>query len=96
MTLAMANRNGPLRTSQYGFADVKSRFKVSPKRFSRSVRSRSRLSHWRSCQLAEEGKLDLHKPVTTYLPWLKIESKYAPLRLIIYSAILPVFPACRC
>jgi hypothetical protein len=29
-------------------------------------------------QLVEEGKLDLHKPVTDYLPWLKIESSYAP------------------
>ena len=29
-------------------------------------------------QLAEEGKLDLDQPVTSYLPWLKIESQFPP------------------
>src|SRR6185503_8709967 len=29
-------------------------------------------------QLADEGKLDLNKPVKEYLPWLKVDSSYAP------------------
>jgi CubicO group peptidase (beta-lactamase class C family) len=29
-------------------------------------------------QAAEQGKLDLNKPVKEYLPWLKVESNFAP------------------
>ena len=78
MTLAMANRNGLLRTSQYGFADVKAGVKVSPETLFEIGSVSKSFVALAVLQLAEEGKLDLHKPVTTYLPWLKIESKYAP------------------
>ena len=32
-------------------------------------------------QLAEEGVLDLHAPVTDYVPWLALDSPYAPIAL---------------
>jgi CubicO group peptidase (beta-lactamase class C family) len=78
MTLAMANRSGLLRTSQYGFADVKAGVRVSPETLFEIGSISKSFVAIAVLQLAEEGKLDLHKPVTTYLPWLKIESKYAP------------------
>lgn len=77
MTLALADRKGLLRTSQYGFADVKAGIRVSPETLF-EIGSISKFVAMAVLQLAEEGKLELHKPVTTYLPWLKIESKYAP------------------
>jgi D-alanyl-D-alanine carboxypeptidase len=30
-------------------------------------------------QLVEEGLLDLHAPVTAYLPWFEVQSRYAPI-----------------
>jgi len=32
-------------------------------------------------QLAEEGRLDLHAPVTDYIPWFAVRSRYAPITL---------------
>jgi len=78
MTLALADRSGLLRTSQYGFADLKAGVKVGPQTLfeigsiSKSFVALAILS------LADEEKIDLHKPVIEYLPWLKIEFKYAP------------------
>jgi len=78
MTLALADRKGLLRSSEYGFADVKAGIKVAPQTlFEIGSISKSFVAIV-VLQLAEEGKLDLHQPVTNYLPWLKIESKYSP------------------
>ena len=78
MTLALADRSGLLRSSQYGFADVKAGIKVSPQTLFEIGSISKSFVAMAVLQIAEEGKLDLHKPVTDYLPWLKIESKYAP------------------
>src|SRR6476660_10418695 len=78
MTLALADRNGLLRASEYGFADVKAGIKVGPQTlFEIGSISKSFVAIV-VLQLAAEGKLDLNKPVTSYLPWLKIESKFSP------------------
>jgi D-alanyl-D-alanine carboxypeptidase len=95
MTVALADRNGLLRTSQYGFADLKAGLKVGPQTLfeigsiSKSFVSLAILS------LADEGKIDLHKPVIEYLPWLKIESKYPPFtthHLLTHTAGLSAVP----
>jgi CubicO group peptidase (beta-lactamase class C family) len=78
LTLALADRKGLLRSSQYGFADVKAGVKVGPQTLFEIGSISKSFVAMAVLQLAEEGKLDLQKPVTNYLPWLKIESKYAP------------------
>jgi len=78
MTLALADRKGLLRASEYGFADVKAGIKVAPQTLFEIGSISKSFVAIAVLQLAEEGKLDLHKPVTTYLPWLKIESKFSP------------------
>jgi D-alanyl-D-alanine carboxypeptidase len=78
MTLALADRNGLLRSSQYGFADVKAGIRVSPQTLFEIGSISKSFVATAVLQLAEEGKLDLTKPVTNYLPWLKIESKHGP------------------
>jgi D-alanyl-D-alanine carboxypeptidase len=79
MTLALADRSGLLRSSQYGFADVKAGIKVSPQTLFEIGSISKSFVAIAVLQLVEEGKLDLLKPVTSYLPWLKIESKYSPI-----------------
>lgn len=78
MTLALADRSGLLRSSEYGFADVKAGVKVGPQTLFEIGSISKSFVAMAVLQLAEEGKLDLNKPVTTYLPWLKIESKFSP------------------
>jgi CubicO group peptidase (beta-lactamase class C family) len=78
MTLALADRNGLLRGSQYGFADVKAGIRVTPQTLFEIGSISKSFVAMAVLQLAEEGKLDLQKPVTSYLPWLKIDSKFTP------------------
>jgi CubicO group peptidase (beta-lactamase class C family) len=76
MTLALANRDGLIRASTYGYADAKAGLRVVPETmFEIGSVSKSFVS---LCllQLRDEGKLDLNKPVVGYLPWLKINSKF--------------------
>jgi CubicO group peptidase (beta-lactamase class C family) len=43
-------------------------------------------------QMREEGKFDPSQPITTYLPWLRIDSKYAPItghHLLSHTSGLP-------
>jgi D-alanyl-D-alanine carboxypeptidase len=78
MTLALADRNGLLRASQYGFADVKAGLKVQPETLFEIGSISKSFVAIAILQLADEGKLDLNKPVKDYLPWLKVDSSYAP------------------
>jgi len=79
MTLALADRNGLLRSAQYGFADVKTGIQVRPETLFEIGSISKSFVAIAVLQIVEEGKLDLHKPVTNYLRWLKIESKYSPI-----------------
>ena len=78
MTLALADRNGLLRSSQYGFADVKAGIKVQPETLFEIGSISKSFVAIALLQLADENKLDLNKPVKNYLPWLKVDSTYAP------------------
>ncbi len=78
MTLALTDRNGLLRSSEYGFADLKAGIKVRPDTLFEIGSISKSFVAIALLQLADEGKLDLNKPVKEYLPWLKVESNYAP------------------
>ncbi len=78
MTVALVNRDRLMRASQYGFADLKARLPVVPETLFEIGSISKSFVAIATLQLAEEGKLDLHRPVTDYLPWLRIESQYSP------------------
>ena len=95
MTLALANREGLLRVSHYGFADLKAGVKVGPQTLFEIGSISKSFVAIAILRLAEEGKIDLHKPVTSYLPWLKVESTYAPFtthHLLSHTAGLSAVP----
>ena len=79
MTLALASRDGLLRISQYGFADIKAGQRVGPQTLFEIGSISKSFVGVALLQAAEEGKVDLHKPIATYLPWVKVESAFAPL-----------------
>ena len=92
MTLALATRAGLLRASTYGFADRKAGAKVQPNTLFEIGSISKSFVALSLMQMREEGKFDPSQPITTYLPWLKIDSKYAPItghHLLSHTAGLP-------
>ena len=92
MTLALANRDGLVRASAYGFADTKAGAKVRPNTLFEVGSISKSFVALALMQMRDEGKFDTAKPITTYLPWLKIDSKYAPItghHLLSHTSGLP-------
>lgn len=92
MTLALANRDGLLRASAYGFADTKAGAKVQPNTLFEVGSISKSFVALALMQMREEGKFDPGKPITTYLTWLKIDSKYSPItghHLLSHTSGLP-------
>src|SRR6185369_9959157 len=95
MTLALANRDGLIRASTYGFADVKTNGRVVPETMFEIGSVSKSFVGLALLQLRDEGKLDLNKPIVEYLPWLKINSKFAAItthHILTHSAGLPGAP----
>jgi len=81
MAVAVTDRERLLRVSTYGFSDVAAQTPVTPETLfeigsiSKSFTSIALLQLW------EEGQVDLHEPVTRYLPWFEIQSDHEPITL---------------
>jgi len=98
LTFVMADRAGVQRVASYGFSDLETKLSTNTNQlFEIGSISKSFLA---ICllQLHDEGKLDLQRPITEYLPWFRIESSFAPItthHLLTHSAGLegnaPVF-----
>jgi CubicO group peptidase (beta-lactamase class C family) len=95
MTLALANRDGLIRVSTYGFADTKTKARVEPETMFEIGSISKSFVALALLQLRDEGKLDLNKPVIEYVPWVKISSKFEPVtthHLLSHTAGLPGAP----
>ena len=95
MTLALANREGPLRISTYGLADTKTNARVTPDTLFQIGSISKSFVGLTLLQQREEGKLDLNKPIVEYLPWLKINSKFDSItthHLLSHTSGLPGAP----
>lgn len=98
MTLSLADRDGVHRVVTYGVNELHSGAKVRPEQlFHIGSISKSFIALC-MLQLRDEGKIDFDKPVTSYLPWFKIDSKFAPVtthHLLTHTsglhALAPVF-----
>lgn len=95
MTLALANREGLIRASTYGYADTKAGLRVVPETMFEIGSVSKSFVGLVLLQLRDEGKLDLDKPIVQYLPWLKINSKFAPVtthHILSHASGLPGAP----
>lgn len=95
LTLALANRDGLIRVSTYGYADMKAGSRVVPETMFEIGSISKSFVGLTLMQLRDEGKLDLNKPIVEYLPWLKINSKFAAItthHILTHSAGLPGAP----
>jgi CubicO group peptidase (beta-lactamase class C family) len=95
MILAIADRNGPAYTGAYGLADLKTRTPVTASHLFEIGSISKSFTAICALQLHEEGKLDLHKPIQAYLPWLQIDSGNVPItcqHLLSHTSGLPGWP----
>lgn len=95
MTLSLANRDGLIRVSTYGYADTKAGLRVAPETLFEIGSISKSFVGLVLLQLHDEGKLDLDKPIVEYLPWLKINSKFGAItthHVVTHTAGLPGAP----
>jgi CubicO group peptidase (beta-lactamase class C family) len=95
LTLALANREGLIRASTYGYADTKAGLRVVPETMFEIGSVSKSFVGLVLMQLRDEGKLDLNKPIAEYLPWLQINSKFAAItthHVLSHTAGLPGAP----
>jgi CubicO group peptidase (beta-lactamase class C family) len=76
MTLTLTNRWGGGRLSTYGFADTKAGARVRPETLFEIGSISKSFAAVALLQMHDQGRVDLHRPVAEYLPWLKLEQKH--------------------
>ncbi|MET0646618.1 MAG: serine hydrolase domain-containing protein, partial [Pyrinomonadaceae bacterium] len=92
MTLALAERGGAVRVSTYGFADTKAGAAVKPETLFEIGSISKSFAAVALLQMADEGRVDLHRPVVEYLPWLKLEQRHGAVtahHLLSHTSGLP-------
>jgi CubicO group peptidase (beta-lactamase class C family) len=81
MAIAVTDRERLLRVSTYGFADVAAQAPVTPEMLFEIGSISKSFTSIALLQLREEGRLNLHEPVTRYLPWFEVQAEYEPITL---------------
>jgi D-alanyl-D-alanine carboxypeptidase len=79
LAVALVDREQLLGVFTYGFADVAAHLRVTPQTgFAISSLTKSCVS-MALLQQRDAGQVDLHAPVSQYLPWFQVQSRYAPI-----------------
>jgi D-alanyl-D-alanine carboxypeptidase len=81
MAVAVTNREQLLGVRTYGYADVSARQPITPDTLFEIGSIGKSFTAIALLQLQAEGKIDLHAPVTRYLPWFEVRSKFEPITL---------------
>src|SRR5580704_3630185 len=92
MTQALTDAKTTIRTASYGFANVDLKAPVTPDHLFQIGSITKSFTALIMLQLRDEGKVDLHRPVLDYLPWLPVNMPYGPItahHLLTHSSGLP-------
>jgi CubicO group peptidase (beta-lactamase class C family) len=92
LTLGLANANGPIRVSAYGYVDLAAKTPVSTSHLFEIGSITKSFVALIVLQLHEEGKIDLHAPIRDHLPWLAIETDFGEVlvhHLLTHSSGMP-------
>lgn len=79
LAIALTDRHNLLRVLTYGLADVAAQVPVVPDTLFEIGSLGKAFTSMALLQLRDEGKVDLHAPVTRYLPWFHVQSAYPPI-----------------
>ncbi len=92
LTICVTSKQGTLLSKTYGVKDACSKQLVLPGTLFQIGSISKAFSSIVAMQLADEGKLDLHRPVVEYLPWLEVRTSQGPMtmhQLMSHTAGLP-------
>lgn len=81
LALAVTDREKLVHVSMHGFADLGAQIPVASDTLFEIGSISKSFTALALMQLFEEGKLDLHAPVTYYLPWFQAASEHDPITL---------------
>ncbi len=79
--VALTDRERLLGLSTHGFANVAARAPVTSEHLFEIGSISKSFTAIAILQLCEAGQVDLHAPVTRYLPWFHVPSEYEPITL---------------
>lgn len=92
VALAVTGREKALRVASYGYADLSSGKPMNSDLMFEIGSIGKSFTNIALMQLRDEGRLDLHAPVSDYLPWFEVQSGYEPItahHLMSHTAGLP-------
>ncbi len=92
VSLALTDRRRLLHVATYGFSDLEARRPLTPDHLLEIGSITKSFTSIALLQLHDEGRFDPRAPVTTYLPWFKVQTTFAPLTshdLLTHTAALP-------
>jgi len=92
MTLVLADRDAVRRVVTYGYGDLGARQRVREDELFQIGSISKSFVALALLQLHDEGKLDLQRPIVDYLPWMRIDTKFAPItvhNLLTHTTGLP-------
>ena len=95
LTLSLSDRDGVQRVTTYGFSDKNLNQRVQPAQLFEIGSITKSFLALLLLQLKDEGKLNLHRSVLDYMPWLKIDSNFPPITVhhfLTHSSGLPSAP----
>ena len=81
LSIGITNRRRSLWIRTYGHAELESNERVTPETLFEIGSISKFFSSIVLMQLSEEGLVDIESPVTNYLPWFKVRSRYGPITL---------------
>jgi len=81
VAVAVTNREKLIHESYHGYADIAAQTLITPDKLFEIGSIGKSFTSIALLQLLEEGRLDLHEPVTRYLPWFEVQSNYEPITL---------------
>src|SRR5690606_2064292 len=81
VVLALTDRERTLHVGTWGYADIAAETQVTSATLFETGSIGKSFTALALLQLKDEGRVDLHAPVTEYLPWFRVQTRFAPITI---------------